>query len=77
MRNLNAHGIQPQRDAHWDLPGPMLYEHTLKRGEGDAVIASMLIPSQGRDSTAGEGVIFSHGYYSTPGRFAARRRFAT
>lgn len=45
----------------------------LKRGEGDAVIASMLIPSQGRDSTAGEGVIFSHGYYSTPGRFAAQR----
>lgn len=46
---------------------------SLKRGEGDAVVASMLIPSQGRDSAAGEGVIFSKGYYSTPGRFAARR----
>lgn len=34
MRNLNAHGIQPQRDVHWDLPGPMLYEHTLKRERG-------------------------------------------
>lgn len=45
----------------------------LRRGEGDAVIASMRIPSQGRESAAGEGVIFSHGYYSTPGRFAARR----
>lgn len=46
---------------------------SLKRGEGDAVVASMLIPSQGRDSAVGEGVIFSNGYYSTPGRFAARR----
>lgn len=45
----------------------------LKRGEGDAVVASMLIPSQGRESGAVEGIIFSHGYYSTPGRFAARR----
>lgn len=34
MRSLTAHGIQPQRDVHWDLPVPMLYEHTLKRGEG-------------------------------------------
>lgn len=45
----------------------------LKRGEGDAVVASMLIPVAGRESAADEGVIFSDGYYSTPGRFAARR----
>lgn len=45
----------------------------LRRGEGDAVIASMLIPMAGRGSAAGEGIIFTRGYYSTPGRFAARR----
>lgn len=46
----------------------------LKRGEGDAVMASMLIPVAGRESPAAEGeVIFTVSYYSTPGRFAARR----
>ncbi len=34
MRNLGAHGIQPERDVHWDLPVPLLYEHTLRLGEG-------------------------------------------
>ncbi|HEX5915986.1 MAG TPA: phosphoenolpyruvate carboxykinase (ATP) [Rubrobacter sp.] len=34
MRNLEPHGIRPQRDVHWDLPVPALYEHTLRRGEG-------------------------------------------
>lgn len=45
----------------------------LKSGEGDAVVASMLIPGAGRIGAAEQGVIFSKGYYSTPGRFAARR----
>jgi polar amino acid transport system substrate-binding protein len=46
----------------------------LKRGEGDAVMASMLIPVAGRESPAANGeVIFTDSYYSTPGRFAARR----
>lgn len=45
----------------------------LKRGEGDAVMASMLIPAAGRGSAADEGVVFTRGYYSAPGRFAARR----
>ncbi|MDZ4380742.1 MAG: transporter substrate-binding domain-containing protein [Parvibaculum sp.] len=47
---------------------------SLRQGEGDAVIASMLIPAPGRDSPAsGGGLILSERYYSTPGRFAARR----
>jgi polar amino acid transport system substrate-binding protein len=46
----------------------------LKRGEGDAVIASMLIPVPGRESPAAdEDVVFTTSYYSTPGHFAARR----
>lgn len=34
MRDLEAHGLRPGRDVHWDLPVPLLYEHTLRRGEG-------------------------------------------
>jgi len=34
MSSLEAYGIQPQQDVHWDLPVPMLYEHTLRRGQG-------------------------------------------
>lgn len=46
----------------------------LKRGEGNAVMASMLIPVAGRESPAADSeVIFTDSYYSTPGRFAARR----
>lgn len=46
----------------------------LKRGEADAVIASLLIPASRRGGEAGmEGVIFTGRYYSTPGRFAARK----
>ncbi len=46
----------------------------LKRGEGDAVIASMLIPVPGRESPAADdNVVFTASYYSTPGHFAARR----
>lgn len=35
MRSLTAHGITPTRNVHWDLPTPELYEHTLRRGEGE------------------------------------------
>ncbi len=53
----------------WDRLVPALRE-----GEGDAVIASMLIPSAGRESPASsQGLILSDRYYSTPGHFAARR----
>lgn len=47
---------------------------SLRQGEGDAVIASMLIPAPGRESPAsGDGLILTDRYYSTPGHFAARR----
>ncbi|MCF8469533.1 MAG: transporter substrate-binding domain-containing protein [Parvibaculum sp.] len=46
----------------------------LKRGEGDAVVASMLIPGPGRESPSpDEAVVFTSSYYSTPGHFAARK----
>lgn len=46
----------------------------LKAGEGDAVVASMLIPVPGRESPAADsGLVFTTRYYSTPGHFAARR----
>lgn len=62
-------GAECRIDARgWDELVP-----ALERGEGDAVIASMLIPSPGRESAARDGIIFTDGYYSTPGRFAARR----
>jgi polar amino acid transport system substrate-binding protein len=47
---------------------------SLKRGEASAVIASMLIPSPGRQTPpAPDGVIFTQRYYSTPGHFVARK----
>jgi len=47
---------------------------SLRQGEGDAVVASMLIPAPGRESPAsGDGLILTNRYYSTPGHFAARR----
>jgi polar amino acid transport system substrate-binding protein len=46
----------------------------LKRGDAGVVIASMLIPSPGRDvAPAPAGIVFSQRYYSTPGHFAARK----
>ena len=49
----------------------------LKRGEGDAVVASMLIPGPGRESPApDEAIVFTSSYYSTPGHFAARKNAA-
>lgn len=46
----------------------------LSQDEADAVIASMLIPSPGRETPGAEArIIFTKKYYSTPGRFAARK----
>ncbi len=46
----------------------------LSRGEADAVIASMLIPSPGREVPLADApIVFTKKYYSTPGRFAARK----
>ncbi len=46
----------------------------LVKGEGDVVIASMLIPVQGKVPTGVMSkVAFSKSYYLTPGHFAARR----
>jgi polar amino acid transport system substrate-binding protein len=44
----------------------------LKRGEADAVIASMLVPSHGRHNVDAD-IAFTQPYYTTPGHFAARR----
>lgn len=45
----------------------------LKRGEGDAIVSSMLIPTRAARRTRGDpGVIFTGAYYSTPGHFVAR-----
>lgn len=47
---------------------------SLKRNEGDLVIASMLIPTEGSNGVkAGRQIAFSKPYYQTPGHFAARR----
>jgi phosphoenolpyruvate carboxykinase (ATP) len=35
MRSLTHHGITPTGDVHWDLTTPELYEHTIRRGEGE------------------------------------------
>lgn len=46
----------------------------LSRSEADAVVASMLISSPGRAAPgADERIVFTKKYYSTPGRFAARK----
>lgn len=56
-------------DVPWDRLVP-----ALRQGDGDAIAASMLIPSPGRETPAsGDGLILTDRYYSTPGRFAARR----
>lgn len=34
MRDLEVHGLHTERAVHWDLPVPLLYEHTLRRAEG-------------------------------------------
>jgi len=46
----------------------------LRRGEGQAIVASMLIPAGARESARPmEGIAFTDRYYSTPGHFASRR----
>lgn len=46
----------------------------LSRGEADAVIASILIPSPGREGPSVDSrIVFTRKYYSTPGHFAARK----
>lgn len=46
----------------------------LKGGDGDAVVASMLIPVPGREVPAADDmIVFTERYYSTPGHFASRR----
>lgn len=43
MRSLSAHGIEPTQPVYWDLPTPELYEHTLRRGEGEIAHRGALI----------------------------------
>ena len=63
-----------KRDCRFETHGWTSLVPLLQRGEGDAVMASMLIPSPGRAAAAkGEAVIFTQRYYSTPGHFMARK----
>jgi phosphoenolpyruvate carboxykinase (ATP) len=41
-KELEAHGIRPQRDVHWNNPSPVLYEQTLKSGLGSLVRSGAL-----------------------------------
>jgi phosphoenolpyruvate carboxykinase (ATP) len=43
MRSLTAHGITPTQGVHWDLTSPELYEHTLRRGEGELAHRGALV----------------------------------
>jgi phosphoenolpyruvate carboxykinase (ATP) len=43
MRSLNPHGIAPEMPVHWDLTTPELYEHTLRRGEGEIAHRGALV----------------------------------
>jgi len=43
MRNLEMHGIRPTGRVYWDLPSPLLYEHTLRRGEGSIAHKGALV----------------------------------
>ncbi|HSJ29037.1 MAG TPA: phosphoenolpyruvate carboxykinase (ATP), partial [Acidimicrobiia bacterium] len=43
MRSLTPHGIAPTESVHWDLPTPELYEHTLRRGEGNIAHRGALV----------------------------------
>jgi len=46
----------------------------LRRGQGQAIVASMLIPAGTRKTIPqAKGITFTNHYYSTPGHFAARR----
>ncbi len=43
MRSLKSHGITPGAEVFWDLPTPELYEHTLRRGEGELAHKGALV----------------------------------
>jgi phosphoenolpyruvate carboxykinase (ATP) len=44
MRDLaSMHGIEPTKEVYWDLPTPVLYEHTLRRGEGEIAHKGALV----------------------------------
>lgn len=63
-----------KRDCRFETHGWTSLIPLLQRGEGDAVMASMLIPSPGRASAASDrAVAFTRRYYSTPGHFMARK----
>lgn len=63
-----------KRDCRFETHGWASLVSLLQRGQGDAVVASMLIPSPAREALSrGEGIIFTQRYYSTPGHFAARK----
>lgn len=63
-----------KRDCRFETHGWASLVSRLQRGQGDAVVASMLIPSPGREAAAKDGaIIFTQRYYSTPGHFAARK----
>jgi phosphoenolpyruvate carboxykinase (ATP) len=40
---LTAHGITPKLDVHWDLTTPELYEHILRRGDGELAHRGALV----------------------------------
>ncbi len=45
---LDAHGLVPGGDVHWNLSAPELYEHVLRRGEGRLAEGGALVVSTGR-----------------------------
>ena len=44
---LSQHGIKNEGTAHWNLPAPALYEHTIRRGEGSLAEGGALIVMTG------------------------------
>ena len=50
--DLDAHGLEPSGEAHWNLTTPELYEHTLRAGNGEIAQGGALVvvtaPNTGR-----------------------------
>lgn len=44
---LDAHGLEPSGEVHWNLSVPALYEHILRRGEGTVADGGPLVVSTG------------------------------